>query len=94
MCNNFEQKDAKAFLFDINNVIMVCVLLCLILTYTLHYLVRRHEGLLKKHHKIFQIISRIRLILFFMAVLPYFCGKRCMIFLKTEGKPLFFSVIN
>lgn len=63
-------------------------------TYTLHYLVRGHEGLLKKHHKIFQSISRIRLILFFMAILPYFCGKRCTIFLKPEGKPLFFQSLT
>lgn len=82
MCEKMQRS-----LFDVNPVVMLHVLFHSSvddygLTYTLYYLIR-HKELLKKHCKILQIISRIKLILFFMAIFPYFCGKRGMIFFKN-----------
>ena len=57
-----------------------------LLTYSLYYLGRRHKELLKKLHKVFQVISRIKLILFFMA--------KMYDFFKTRIQAFAFSVIN
>lgn len=66
ICDYYVWEDARHFLFDANtvhNAPCSTLLQCLWLhTYTLYYLVGRHKELLKKHHKIVQIISRVKLI--------------------------------